>query len=454
MEGQDYLALVANHTLNIYVYDLEAEEFWIAQRVQMAETISNLAILDTGRELLLAVGQWDEVLIYACTSKGQPLHLRQQVAAPEVAGVTAFQMGGRSYLALGGIMPQILVYVQGQLVPRTILGQNFGFVDHYLPIPVRSYRDDLLLLVQHRVVFDTHSLLVLEVLVWNGEAFEAGLPPPCGTAYGAGCMLDQDREAGISGAVLLRRSTNQPPLVVVPRKEAPTGIFVLETQLLARNSETQDLLEIRQFMQDWVHEQEELIQLAEELLAEKSESQYIEELSTPLVVSEGGTVEELFVNEARWTGADAVVDVSSLLQQILLLDGEMSSRRSKRQPETLFNFHYEQLEVEAVDSVELNLEKLNHETFYIRNGSLDLHLGTLNVQQLELLEAPKLELVPVHGAESYKILKMATDLDSIFINEMEWDKLLQDLVWRHQPLKLSQLHVEGVSGSFGRVFNC
>lgn len=132
----------------------------------------------------------------------------------------------------------------------------------------------------------------------------------------------------------------------------------------------------------------------------------------------------------------------------------MSSRRSKRQPETLFNFHYEQLEVEAVDSVELNLEKLNHETFYIRNGSLDLHLGTLNVQQLELLEAPKLELVPVHGAESYKILKMATDLDSIFINEMEWDKLLQDLVWRHQPLKLSQLHVEGVSGSFGRVFNC
>ncbi|XP_033171872.1 uncharacterized protein LOC117148548 [Drosophila mauritiana] len=444
LEGQDYLALVANHTLNIYVYDLEAEEFWIAQRVQMAETISNLAILDTGRELLLAVGQWDKVLIYACTSKGQLLHLRQQVAAPEVAGVTAFQMGGRSYLALGGIMPQILVYVQGQLVPRTILGQNFGFVDHYLPIPVRSYRDDLLLLVQHRVAFDTHSLLVLEVLVWNGEAFEAGLPPPCGTAYGAGCMLDQDREAGISGAVLLRRSPNQPPLVVVPRKEAPTGIFVLETQLLARNSETQDLLEIRQFMQDWVHEQEELIQLAEEFLVkEKSESQNIEELSTPLVVSEGGTIEELFVNEARWTGADAVVDISSLLQQILLLDGEMSSRRSKRQPETLFNFHYEQLDVEAVESVELNLEQLNHATFYIRNGSLDFHLGTLNVQQLELLEAPKSELVPVHGAESYETLKMATDLDSIFINEMEWDKLLQDLVWRHQPVKLSQLHVEG-----------
>ncbi|EDX00884.1 uncharacterized protein LOC6523903 [Drosophila yakuba] len=443
LEGQDYLALVANHTLNVYVYDLEAEEFWIAQRVQMAEAISNLAVLDAGRELLLAVGQWDEVLIYACSSKGQPLHLRQQISAPEVAGVTAFQMGGRSYLALGGILPQILVYVQGQLVPRTILGQNFGFVDHYLPIPVRSYRDDLLLLVQHRVAFDTHSLLVLEVLVWNGEAFEAGLPPPCGTSYGAGCMLDQDREAGISGAVLVRR-LNQPPLVLVPRKEAPTGIFRLETQLLARNSEAQDLLEIRQFMQDWVHEQETLIQLAEQLLMEdKPESHHHEELSTPLVVSEGGTVEELFVNGARWTGADAVVDINSLLQQILVLDRELGSRRSKRQPETLFNFHYEQLEVEDIEAAELILEQLNHATFYIKNGSLDLPLGTLNVEQLELLEAPKVELVPVQSAESHESLKLTTDLDCIFINEMEWDKLLQDLVWRHQPLKLSQLHVEG-----------
>ncbi|XP_016976896.1 uncharacterized protein LOC108042915 isoform X2 [Drosophila rhopaloa] len=445
LERRDFLALVRNHTLSIYAYDLEAEEFWIAQRLQLPETISDLAILDTGRELLLAVGQWDEVLIYAWNSKGEPLQLRQRVQAPEVTAMTAFQMGGRSYLALGGILPQILVYMQGKLVPRTILGQNFGFVEHFLPVPVRSYRDDLLLLVQHRVDFDPHSLLVLEVLVWNGDAFEAGLPPPCGATntYGADCMLDQEQGVGIVGAALLRQ-LDQPPLVLVPRKQAPSSIFHLKAQLLVRNSETQDLQEIRQFMQDWLHTQEELIQLVGELFMEEDQDSVpYEAVFTPLVVSEGGTIEELFVNETRWTGADAALNMWELLEQIGLLDEELSSKRSKRHPEALFNYHYEQLEVEAIESVELILERLNNAPFYIQNASLEFPLGTLNVQQLEVLKSPREEVVSVEGIESHAALQLAGDLNCIFINGMEWDKLLPELVWRHQPLKLFQLNVEG-----------
>ncbi|KAI8033819.1 uncharacterized protein LOC128265144 isoform X1 [Drosophila gunungcola] len=445
LEGRDFLALVGNYTLSIYAYDLEAEEFWIVQRLQLSEMISDLAILDTGRELLLAVGQWDEALIYTFNSKGEPLQLRQRIGAPEVTAITAFQMGGRSYLALGGILPQILVYMQGKLIPRTILGQNFGLVEYFLPVPVRSYRDDLLLLVQHRVVFDPHSLLVLEVLVWNGDAFEAGLPPLCGVTntYGAACMLDQEQETGIQGAALLRQ-LDQPPLVLVPRKQAPSGLFRLEAQLLAKNSETHDLQEISQFMQEWVHEEEELIQLIGDLLIEDDQdSKHYEAVSTPLVVSEGGTIEELFVNKIRWTGADAVLNMHDMLEQIRLLDQDLSPKRSKRHPEALFNFHYEQLEVDAIESAELDLDLLNHVPFYIQNASLELPLGTLNVQQLELLKPSKEELVSVMGTESHEALELAGDFDCIFINGIQWDKLLQELVWRHRSLKISQLNVEG-----------
>ncbi|XP_017054967.1 uncharacterized protein LOC108097278 [Drosophila ficusphila] len=441
LDGRDFLALVGNHTLSVYAYDLEAEEFYIAQRLQLAEEISGLAVLDTGRELLLAVGQRDEVLIYVWGSKGEPLQLRQHIGAPKVTAITAFQMGGRCYLALGGILPQILVYMQGHLVPRTIFGQNFGFVEHFIPVPVRSYRDDLLLLVQHRVAFDPHYLVVLEVLVWNGEAFEAGLPPHCGGAFGAGCMLDQERAAGIAGAALLRHP-DQPPSILVPRKLAPSGIFRLETQLLARNSEAQDLQEIQSFMKDWVEEQEKMIQLAESLLLEE-DSQHYERLSAPLVIREGGTVEELFVNEKRWTGADASVDLDELIEQIRVLDKELSRKRSKRQPEELYKFHYEKLEVDDIESEELILERLNNEPYYIQNGSLQLPSGTLNVQQLEVLEAPKEDLVPVEGTQSLDSLHLPGDLQCTYINGMEWDKLIEDLVWRHKPLKLSQLNVEG-----------
>ncbi|XP_020802753.1 uncharacterized protein LOC110179517 [Drosophila serrata] len=447
LEGGNFLALMANRTLSIYAYNLEAEEFWIAQRLQLAEEISDLAVLDAGREVLLVVGQFDEAFIYVCSPKGEQLQLRQRVVAPNVIGITAFHMGGRSYLALGGNRPQILVYVQGQLVPRTILGQNFGFVEQFLPVPVRSYRDDLLLLVQHRVEFDPHSLLVLEVLVWTGEAFEAGLPPPCsGGTYGASCLMDQERDGGIAGAALLRQ-LDQPPLVLVPRKQAPSGLFRLETQLLARNSESQDLQEIHQFMLDWVHEQDELIQLAEKLLSEEEEQeQHYEEVSTPLVVSEGGGIEELFINDIRWTGADAALDLLELLEQIRLLDEQLSQsspKRAKRQPDALFNFHYEKLEVDVIKAGELIVEQLNQVPFYIQNSSLELPLGTLNVQHLELMEAPEEKFDPVEGAESHETLKLAGDLECSFINGMSWSVLLEDLVWRHRPLRLPQLTVDG-----------
>jgi len=201
-------------------------------------------------------------------------------------------------------------------------------------------------------------------------------------------------------------------------------------------------------MEDWVLEQDKLIHLAEELLVEEQQdSPHYEEVSTPLVVNEDGIIEELFVNEARWTGADAAVDMDELIQQILQLSEQLSFKRSKRQPEALFNFHYEQLEVEAIEAGELFLESLNQAPFYIQNGSLELPLGILNVQQLQLLEAPQEELVPIEGTgtESHETLQLAGDLDCIFINGMACEKLLQELVWRHQPIKLSQLGVEGVS---------
>ncbi|XP_022211785.2 uncharacterized protein LOC111067071 [Drosophila obscura] len=459
LEGRDFIVLAGNRTLSVYSYDLEAEEFWIAQRLQLPEAITAVAVLDTGRELLLAVGQTDQALIYAYNPRERPLgdaglqlQLHQRLPAPQVASIAAFQMGGRSYLALGGQRPQILAHVQGQLVPRTILGQNFGFVEHFLPVAVRSYRDDLLLLVQHRVTFDTHTLLVLEVLIWTGEAFEAGLPPPCGIGsppnhitHGAGCMLDQEREAGLIGAALIRQQ-DQPPLLLVPRRQAPSGLFRLQTQLLPRNSETKDLQEIHQFMREWVEEQEAIIRLVEAHLRTPlpSEEQF-EEIHTPQVINEGGDIRELYVNDARWTAEDAAIDLRQLLQQIRLLERELQAaapRRPKRQPETLYNFHYDRLEVDSVEADVLVLDQLNHVPFYVQNKSLLLPAGSLNVQRLELLQLPT-EQLHSEGTESHQRLQLDGNLACETINGLAWSQLLQDLVWRHRPLQLSQLHVQG-----------
>ncbi|XP_034109854.1 uncharacterized protein LOC117571688 isoform X1 [Drosophila albomicans] len=451
LDNREHLLVVSgNRTISIYAHDVQRLEFWIAQRLQLEQAITALAVLDTGLELLLAVGQTNKALIYAHNAEqGLQLKLRQRLEAPQIMDIAAFQMGGRSYLALGGQQPQILAYVQGQLLPKTVLGQNFGIVELFLPVPVRSYRDDLLLIVQHRVHFDTHSLLQLEVLVWNGEVFEASLPPPCElgaeTRYGAACMLDELREKGLAGAALQRQQGSDAPLLLVPRLAAPSGHFRLHTELLPRNSELQDLQEIEQFMRSWVEEQDSVLQLAEQLLHDEAES-LAELLDTSLLINEGAQIDALYVNNVPWTTADAGVDLLELLQQLRLLDAAASERgkRSRRQTQ-LFSYDYEQLDFDVVEvEEEVLIDRVNHVPFYIQNATLQFN-GTINVQQLQLLqpqvnEQETLESLP---SSTRQQLQLSGDLIFDTINGVNWEELLRQLVWRTKPLQLSQLQVQG-----------
>ncbi|TDG41250.1 hypothetical protein AWZ03_012334 [Drosophila navojoa] len=456
VENREYLALIQNRTLSIYAYDVDGMEFWIVQRMQLEQTISALAVQDTGRDLLLAVGQANEALIYAHNMRelspdaGLQLQLRQRVDAPKIADIAAFQMGGHSYVALGGLRPQILAYVQGQLVPRTLLGQNFGLVELFLPVPVRTYRDDLLLLVQHRVFFDTHTLIQLEVLVWNGEAFEASLPAPCQlgthTRYGAGCMLDEMRDAGLTGSVLLRHI--QPPLLLVPRQAAPSGLFRLHTELLPRNSELHDLQEIHNFMKQWVDEQDKLIQLAEQLLQMEHHAEpeliHYEEINTPLLINEGATLDALHVNGIPWTVQDSAVDLYELLQEMRLLHHQImgtNGGRMKRQPQ-LFRYDYEKLEFDIVEAQELYIDRLNHVPFYVQNATLEFN-GSINTQLLDLMRPQAIEQAESLPSSTQQRLQLDADLSFQFINGLEWAEFIQQLVWRHEPLRLSQLRVAG-----------
>jgi len=161
------------------------------------------------------------------------------ITSDGVTSVSGFKMGGHSYLAVGGYNPQVLRYHRGKLHPQTILSSSFGFVEQYMPIEARTYRDDLLLLVQHRIHFETHSLSALEALLWNGEAFNSAFSIPCYIGdvlvnFGITCMIDFERKQGIYGATVIQRGRNIS--LLVPRQDAPSGLFNLHLTLAKINS--------------------------------------------------------------------------------------------------------------------------------------------------------------------------------------------------------------------------
>ncbi|XP_012156935.1 uncharacterized protein LOC101452473 [Ceratitis capitata] len=474
VEHKNYLIVSTNqsshsglYTLNIYQFELGAREFWIAQRMQLEFPCVETTLLDTGRDLVLAVPQNNTAAIYNFNPRADStdylrFKLKQHIVSEDIESVAAFRMGGRSYIAIGGQQPQILLYQQGELVPKTILAHNFGVVQLFFPVPVRTYRDDLILLVQHRVDFATHSLTVLETLIWDGEAFEASIPVPCKlgvhTVYGVSCMLDIQREAGLKGAAYFRRGDEVS--LIVPRHNAESGLFRLHTDLLAKNSEYLDLQDIYAFLKDWVKEQDDLVAQAQSFLQMGGQTQpdlsELEELQTPELTFAEGEVGEIYLNDYLWTAEDTQIDLDRVITAIEQLEADINGGRHRRDALT-DELNFEHLVVDSLDVERLTLKQLNGEDFYVQNGMLDFD-GLLNLQDLKVsghlrAAAPRSstdrdanEQKDVkHGLDEVENETLVLDGDLFFesINGMRWQELLENMVFKNVSLNLTQLEVDG-----------
>lgn len=214
-------------------FNVPDDQFWVLQVFPLQNRSSSMTPLDLGRDFIVAFVQENAVLIFrheiAQHSRGK-FTLFKTIEAANVSTISAFRIGGHSYLAIGGDQPQILRYVNGDFIPQTILSQSFGFVEQFFPVTIRTHRDDLMLLVQHRLEMGTHSIAVVNALVWNGIAFETALSVPCNisadpNANGFTCMLDLERDEGLLGAEFIHIAKEQRLYILVPRHEVHSGLF-------------------------------------------------------------------------------------------------------------------------------------------------------------------------------------------------------------------------------------
>ncbi|KNC34097.1 hypothetical protein FF38_06460 [Lucilia cuprina] len=462
LDSKDYLTISSNqsslaghYALNIYQYKLHTKEFWIVQRLQLDFKIDKVTFLNTGRDVILAIPQNNTAEIYTFNPHEAAFshirfQLKRSVPAEGILTIAGFKMGGRNYLALTGYQPQILLYQQGDFISKTILGQNFGLVELFFPIPVRTYRDDLILLVQHRVDFSTHTLTVVGTLIWDGEAFETSIPVPCHlgahVVFGVGCMLDIQRDEGLKGAALLRSGGDIS--VIVPRYKAESGLFRFHTELLAKNSELLDLQEIFDFLKDWVKEQDELVAQAEafliipneDLLNAQPDLTSLETLKTPEFVF-NGEVAEIYVNDYKWSSEDTTMDLEMIIQSVEDLDRSLNSGRQRRNLDEVL---HEELDFDEVFVDDLQVENVNGQTFFIQNGDLNFD-GEVNIAELEILDQEHFRNYQNRDLDviSDEDFGLEGDIEFGFINGVKWSDIKDNLVFRTQKQNFDDLQVQG-----------
>lgn len=329
LNGADMVVVVSEVTssleltsADIYHFDLIRKDFYLAQLIVLQFSCSNFAAVDAGRFFFLSFPQNDTAVTYRYESlknfEGRFQHF-MNISSVDVSTVVGFKMGGYSYLAVGGESPEILRYSKGTFVPQTILSTNFGLVEQFLPVPVVTHRDDLFLLVQHRIDFSTHSLAALDALLWDGSAFQPTLSFPCHIGnetydFGITCMLDYDLDKeGIYGTAILQNGKNLS--LLVPRYQSYSGLFDLDLKLSRIVDPIQDDIKEIQIIYDIL---EMMIKEEDESIKDLHENFKIQ--ANDVTLNENVNFNEVLINNEVWTPEDTEIDVPTLRRVLEEID--------------------------------------------------------------------------------------------------------------------------------------
>lgn len=458
---------------NLYRFALDHRELYLRESITLTTPASTVAYLATGSEHFLTFPQRKSAIVFKYGRERFKFFV--EITAESIETLEAFEMGGNAYLALGGARPRILRYHRGQFHDQTILAPSWGIVEHFLPIPARTYRDDLILLIQHRIDFATHNISVLEALIWNGEAFDPALSIPCiingrKSDEGLGCMLDHDRELGIEGATVFQR--NNFITILAPRHEAPSGLFDLEFELMPAEYEYDEAM-IDLFAEILVMLESRDKQLAD---AHQTYTDFEMSRDEEIVVADRsfGTIGTHY---AELTGEIAPTtkmmygneptDAQTITGFILTVNEKQTiiapePPRAKRDDVESSNV----VQWESLEVSNLFVESINNvstaECVFVQNDTLYLN-GTLVLQQSLDFDkvqwrtaggpqetdraAPELRQEAEGKEEENVAERLDVDGDFSFeeINGILWRDLINEIVLKNQPQELTELIVNGVS---------
>lgn len=490
------------HSADVYHFDVRTQQTWLAQKIPLQAELHAVQFMELGREYVLVFAQKNtvEMLRYARNTDSTAkrfVHFKT-VESPSVASIACFQIGGLTYIAIGGLRAQILRYHRDEFYAQTILASGWGLVEHIVAIPARTYRDDLIVLVQHRLQVDGgRPGAVLEALIWNGVAFQtAAVAVPCWlhsqqVQTGITCVLDEERDEGIEGASVIQRGTNIS--LLVPRLQAPSGLFTLTFRLTAVLNPTvgrtqyshDDLLERLNAQTDVITDAETALLTADrDVTGDWNIDHLIVGALSVDDVQQNLQFNQLHVGDAVWTADDAQIDVEALLGELEATRKRLDELEAQIDAPTVVSMvsagngqfstdslrvlsrqrrsgeadgdqvqHHDKMHVQHLQAEFINGVPVNEFVFLSDGNSLDLgecrvYLDSdeVRVDEAVVLAEP---LALLGDAEEPDLsdgnMHIAGDVNIGEINGVPLDELFRNIVLVNVPNALDTVEVTGVS---------
>lgn len=473
MEHSNMLVLMSKSAnggsaVNLYSFQMSSKEFWLHQEFRLKIETDNVAHIHAGNDHFLCFAQNSSVMVYKYEWKRFEFYL--EIPAKNARITTAFRMGGQSYLAIGGDKPQILRYLRRSFYAQTILARSWGTVESFLPVPCRTFRDDLILLVQHTHDLESHTISVVDALIWNGESFDTALSTPCYVFdilddHGISCMLDADRETGILGATVIQNEDRLAALV--PRHGAPPALFDIYVELVPnfKTNNEQEMLKLFGDVMRLLDLEEQIVQNTTELLKhiDANEVKSMEQSFHSINTIELDLPDSALFNtilSADEAGSDKI-SMESLTEFLHSLDETQalinsdSDTKAKRQtaqgPLSIGSLETTYLIVENINGVSVKSMKAGDNVNIKINGTLVVNksITALKVNkrgdQVAALRTNELDSGNAN-LDMDKNWHINSDLNVEFINGVPWKELAEDVVMKNGPnIHWDRLDIDGVS---------
>lgn len=427
IEESHFLAIVlGSNVIYIYSFDLHFEDFLLAQKITVSSNITHLSIFNTGRDAVIIPTPLNGTTLDVYKFGTQyfennriTFQLFQTLQfESKVEGVFDFRMGGNYYMATSGENAKIFIYTEGNFNVTTEFSSEIGVVQSYLPIPIMSFRDDLILLVQHVSEFETHSIVELDSLVWDGETFSPTIPPPCivnNKTYhsGVSCILDVERDEGILGAAVIHEVNGNVSLIV-PRRNESAGLHTVNTAYLERNTETLALKEIFEFMKAFFYSQMKIIEEGQLFIDENLILPNRLKVREIEIDGDESEIGHIYINNVEWTEEDDSIDLLKLADMIEELHNELQF-----------------------------LEAISNETLREKRDAPlqfdEMEFDFVNVTDELILQSPET------NSFDFEELKIDGDIKADIVNDVDWKEFEKGLIRvDNENFTLDNLVIDGV----------
>ncbi|VEN49612.1 unnamed protein product, partial [Callosobruchus maculatus] len=152
---------------------------WFVHSIILDEPTSSIAFNNIGNTYLISVPQTRSnfVQVYKLLESG--LHPYRRIQSNNVKSVTSFEIIFRSFIAVDGQSAGIFEFLERDLVRRNVTNSNLHGIRYWLPVPVDTLRDEVILFAEREVDHGTHKAFGVEIITYNGVRFEEHEDVPC-----------------------------------------------------------------------------------------------------------------------------------------------------------------------------------------------------------------------------------------------------------------------------------